>query len=152
MNLQIIKAKPNPSGKDRIKNFAPQYQLAGEWVDIKNFSNQPMNLTHVKLYHWAYKLPKPDWEIVTGFQGTLPAGKVVRVHTGQKTSLSEIRPEDLLGADFHIFSGKGYLWNNDKEDKPMLWDTNIKEYIDKTSYDAYPLEGKILNRISNKLI
>ncbi len=152
MNLKIIKAKPNPAGKDKIGNLYPQQQLAGEWIDIQNVTDQPMNLDYIKVYHWAYKRPKPGWEEVTDFQGTLPPYEIVRIHSGNEIPLNQLQPEDFLGAHHHIFSGKNYVWNNDKEDLPSIWNTSIKKWIDRTSYDAFPLDGKILNRINDKLV
>jgi len=152
MDLQIIRIKPNPLGKDRIGNFSPQLQLAGEWVDIQNVSLNPVNLEDVELYHWAYKQPEDGWDLVENFNGVLPAGKVMRIHSSGKIPVEQLAPIDKQGADYHIFSGKGYVWNNNKEDKPTLWNPKTKEYIDRTSYDANPAEGKILKRVGNKLI
>jgi len=33
----------------------------------------------------------------------MPAGKVVRVHSGIKRDVAVIRPQDLAGADYHAF-------------------------------------------------
>jgi len=35
----------------------------------------------------------------------MPAGRIVRVHSGIKRDLAVIRPEDLAGADYHAFTG-----------------------------------------------
>lgn len=152
MSLQIIKAKPNPAGKDRIGNFSPQSQLAGEWVDIRNNGSSPVNLTNVELYHWAYKLPKDGWELVMKFKGSLPVGEIMRIHSSGKIPIEQLAIVDQQGANHHLFSGSGHVWNNDKEDKPTLWDKKAEKYIDITSYDAYPPEGKILQRVNNKLV
>ena len=150
--LKIIKAKPNPAGKDRIGNLSSQSQLAGEWVDIENTGNYSVSLENIELYHWAYKQPEPGWELVMNFKGSLPSGEVMRVHSSGKIPLEQLHAIDRQGADYHLFSGTGYVWNNDKEDRPTLWDSVKKEYVDKTSYDSYPPEGKILQRVNNKLI
>lgn len=152
MSLKIIKAKPNPAGKDRIKNFALQTQLAGEWVDIQNNGNSPVDLTNVELYHWAYKQPEDGWGLVMNFSGELPAGEIMRIHSSGKIPIEQLALIDKQGAEYHLFSGSGYVWNNDKEDKPTLWDKKIEKYIDVTSYDAYPPEGKVLKRVNSKLV
>lgn len=152
MALIIIKAKPNPAGKDRLGNHAPQQQLAGEWVDISNSGKSSEDLTNIQLYHWAYQYPEPKWGLVMKFSGALPAGESMRVHSGGKISLDQLLPIDREGADHHLFTGKGYVWNNDKEDKPTLWDAKTEKYVDKTTYAAYPVEGKILRRVGEKLI
>ena len=152
MSLQIIKAKPNPAGKDRIKNFTPQSQLAGEWVDIQNNGRYGISLKNIRLYHYAYKIEGNKWELVSTFQGILPAGEILRVHSGQRIPLDQMNLEDVLGADHHVFSNKNYVWNNDKKEYPRIRNTTTKEWIDKTYYDAFPTEGKILKRVNNKLI
>ncbi len=156
MSLYIVKAKPNPLGKDKIGSFLPKNQLAGEWIDIKNIGNNPVDLTNMALYHWAYKQPEPKWELVMLFKGLtlshLPAGNVMRVHSGGVIPIADLLTIDRIGAEYHLFSGKGYVWNNDKSDKPIIWDSKLEVYVDQTSYDAYPADGKILNRVNDKLI
>lgn len=152
MSLQIIKAKPNPAGKDRIGNFSPQTQLAGEWVDVQNNGINSVDLTDVQLYHWAYKQPEDGWELIMKFSGYLPAGEIMRIHSSGKIPIEQLAIVDQQGVDHHLFSGSGYVWNNDKEDKPTLWNPKTKEYVDRTSYDAYPTEGKILQRVNDKLL
>lgn len=152
--LKIIKAKPNPSGKDRIgRILTPQVQLAGEWVDIQNKSMFSVDLKTVKLYHYAYRLGGGNgWVSVTGFTGTLPAGKIMRVHSGSPLPLNQMNPIDAVGADYHVFSNKDYVWNNLQSDHPRLWNTAKRQWIDQTSYDPFPAEGKILIRSYDKLI
>lgn len=152
MSLLIIKAKPNPLGKDRIGNFSPQTQLAGEWVDVQNNGINPVNITDVQLYHWAYKQPEAGWELIMKFSGYLPAGEIMRIHSSGKIPIEQLAIIDQQGADYHLFSGSGYVWNNDKEDRPTLWNPKTKEYVDRTSYNVYPIEGKILQRVNDKLL
>jgi hypothetical protein len=154
--LLITQAKPNPSGKDRLGNVVPSSQLAGEWVDFKSIGNEGYPLENIKLHHIAYTAQYPNgvWEEVMSFSGTLSVGKVVRVHSGGKISLESLYQEDRAGADYHLFTGGNYVWNNDKTDSPRLVlkrNRQISE-IDKASYSAYPLEGKILKRVGNTLI
>lgn len=154
MSLLITQAKPNPAGKDRTaKAFTPRAQLAGEWVDFKNTAPNIINLENVELYHYAYLSGGGcEWRLVTGFTGSLPAGCVVRVHSGEQISLSEMHFEDRVGADYHIFSYKNYVWNNSRKDYPRLWYSASRQWIDQTEYNSYPTEGKILERVGDKLI
>lgn len=154
MALLINKAKPNPAGKDRIgRTLTPSAQLAAEWVDIKNIGNAPIALSGVELYHWAYPVGrKAEWELVTPFSGTLPAGQTVRVHSGDPIPLSQMHADDRIGADHHLFTGKNYVWNNDKPDYPSLWYKPSSQWLDRTSYDAPAPEGKVLIRVNEKLI
>lgn len=154
--LTITQAKPNPSGKDRLGPIVPSSQLAGEWVDFKNTGDEDYLLENIKLHHIAYtaRYPNGVWEEVMGFTGTLGAGNVVRVHSGGKISLDILSPEDFIGADYHLFTGNNYVWNNDKNDSPRLvLKQNGQTYeIDKASYSAPAPEGKILRRMGGLLI
>lgn len=144
--LKIIKAKPNPFGKDHYAFSTPQQQLAGEWVDIKNESSDSIRLDDLELHHWAYTTNGEEWEKVLGFSGTLSAGYIVRVHSGESIPISEMLEVDRIGANHHLFTGKNYVWNNDKLDKPSILSRESKGWVDNTWYDAYPGEGVILKR------
>jgi len=153
-DLTVSQAKPNPAGKDHYSVDIPNYQLAGEWVDYKNSGITDLSLDNIELYHIAYTREKPDgeWEKVMGFQGILKVGEVVRVHSGGKTPLANIRPIDIAGADYHLFTGKNYVWNNSKSDTAGLWDTTKEVWVDKARYYANPPEGKILKRYGDILV
>jgi len=154
--LLIIQAKPNPLGKDRVLNFIPQSQLAGEWVDFKNSGSEHYSLENIKLHHVAYttKYPNGVWDEVMGFTGTLSTNKIIRIHSGGKIPLENLSSIDMIGADYHLFTGGSYIWNNDKSDSPRLvLKQNRKVYeIDKASYSTNPPEGRILLRSGNYLI
>lgn len=154
MSLLITKAKPNPAGKDRVgRTLTPQTQLAAEWVDIKNTTSSPVNMNGVELYHYAYLgSGAGEWQLVTEFNGTLPSGQTVRVHSGNQILLTQMNLEDQNGAEYHVFSHKNYVWNNANQDFPGLWYKPSKQWIDKTEYDTFPVEGKILTRVNQKLI
>lgn len=153
-NLTVSQAKPNPAGKDRYPINIPNYQLAGEWIDFKNSGIINMSLDNIKLYHIAYTREKPEgeWEEVMEFQGTLKVGEVIRIHSGGETPLTSLRPIDVTGADYHLFTGKNYIWNNDKSDTVGLWNTTQKVWVDKAKYNTNPAEGKILKRLGEMLV
>ena len=150
--LRIVKAKPNPAGKDRVGGLAPKKQLAAEWIDFKNAGDEPFGLEGISLHHIAYQQRCRDgrWEAVMSFKGVLQPGHVVRIHSGTELSTAEMYPQDAAGADHHLFTGRNYVWNNDCGDTARLWNGLIA--IDAASYDPYPLEGKILVRQGDKLI
>jgi hypothetical protein len=155
MKLTIIRIKPNPAGKDRPGHGAPTpAQLAGEWVDFRNDTGRDVMLDGVSLWHLAYKAGgQTEWQKVQSFSGNLPAGKIVRVHSGQKRDLSVIRQEDMAGADYHVFTGEdAYVWNNRQGDSPLLWKEATKETIDKASYAPNPSEGAVLVRQGDQLV
>jgi hypothetical protein len=154
--LTISQAKPNPAGKDRLGNLVPSSQLVGEWVDFKNTGDELYPLNNIELQHIAYTPSYSNgvWDKVMGFSGNLGVGQVVRVHSGGKIPLENLAPEDFIGANYHLFTGKNYVWNNNKSDSPRLvlkQNGQIFE-IDKTSYSAYPIEGRILKRVGEQLI
>lgn len=151
-DLQTVRLKPNPSGKDRTRwGGATATQLAGEWADIENKGLQGYDLQDVGLYHIGYK---PDgsgqWDLVMSFKGVLRPGQVMRIHAGSGPE-SVLLPEDKSGADFHFFTGGNYVWNNDKADCAGLFRNNTTQ-IDKACYAANPPEGAILMRVGDSLV
>ena len=156
--LQVIKAKPNPSGKDRSPKFlTTQSRLGAEWIDIKNIGSGPASLKDIQIYHIAYKGDEYEWAIAKDFTNLLlpalglPTGLTIRIHSGSGP-VSILNPEDVSGANRHYFTGKGYIWNNDKIDKPMIYDKAKKVILDQTYYEPPITDGAILIRINDKLI
>ncbi|HAX41799.1 MAG TPA: lamin tail domain-containing protein [Bryobacteraceae bacterium] len=153
MALQIMRIKPNPAGKDRSRyGQSSAAQLAAEWVDFQNTSSVAVDLAPVELWHQAYHHGQnPTWEKVTTFSGTLAPGKNVRVHSGSGPE-SIIRDDDRRGADYHVFTGKNYIWNNKEGDTPALFNRVTEVTLDSASYDPNPPEGEVLVRSGNKLV
>ena len=151
--LKIIQAKPNPAGKDKSgNNVIPAQQLAGEWIDIINENEESVSLNDLEVYHFVYKDNRNEWEKIIVFTGSLPSKEVVRVHSGGKIPINQMLLIDRIGADYHVFTGKNYIWNNDRKDYPRIWNPYSKKWIDKTYYDKYPPEGVILKRKGDKLV
>jgi Lamin Tail Domain len=153
MALQITRIKPNPTGKDRNRyGQTPAAQLAAEWVDFQNNGIASTDLGSVELWHRAYHHGQaPTRDKVTSFTGALPAGKTVRVHSGSGPD-SVIRDEDRRGADYHVFTGRDYVWNNKEGDTPALYNPATKVTLDSASYDPDPPEGEVLVRSGGKLV
>lgn len=154
--LKITKAKPNPLGKDKVSGLLLlNKKLGAEWIDIKNTSTRSVLLKNIQIYHMIYKNGQTEWEIAKNFSNLLnlilPAGLTMRIHSGSGPS-SILNFEDIFGADYHYFTGKGYIWNNDKIDRPMVYDKINKVILDQTYYDAPVVDGKILIRVNDKLI
>ncbi len=154
-NLQTVRLKPNPSGKDRTRRgSATAAQLGGEWVDIKNVGTTSVDLTGVKLYHIAYSgtTDNGTWEEITSFTGTLGPGKVIRLHAGSGP-LEVLHAIDQQGADFHLFTKRdAYVWNNDRGDCSALWQAGENQPFDKACYSSNPPEGVILVRSGDRLV
>ena len=154
-NVKTVRIKPNPAGKDRTKNgTASAAQLGGEWVDVQNVCSTSVKMDGVTLYHIAYTGPrkdKPEWEKVMTFNGTLKPAEVIRVHSGSGPE-SALKTENRTGATYHFFTRNNYVWNNDKADRSALWLTGQNQPFDQPWYEANPPEGKVLQRVGDKLI
>lgn len=152
-NLKTVRLKPNPSGKDRTRRGgANATQLGGEWADIQNVGDKPVKLDGVGLYHVAYSADgrTSRWEEVMKFKGILQPKACIRVHAGSGPE-SVLLAVDKSGADFHLFSGGNYVWNNDKADCAGLFMGGEATPFDKACYAANPPEGVILNRVGDAL-
>lgn len=153
-NLKTVRLKPNPSGKDRTRRGgATATQLGGEWADIQNVCDKPVNLDNVVLQHVAYSADGRSswWAKIMAFKGTLQPGHVIRVHAGSGPE-SVLLPDDKNGANFHMFTGGNYVWNNDKSDCAGLFVDGQSQPFDKACYSAIPPEGVILKRVGDTLV
>ena len=154
-NLQTVRLKPNPSGKDRTRRGAgTAAQLGGEWVDIKNVGGTSIDLTGVTLYHIAYSgtTDNGTWEKIMTFTASLGPLKVIRVHAGGGP-LNVLHAIDQQGADFHLFTKRdAYVWNNERGDCSALWQAGEKQPFDKVCYSSNPPEGVILVRSVDRLV
>lgn len=154
--LRTFRLKPNPAGKDKNKyGGATPAQLGGEWVDIKNTDSSPVNLEGVTLYHVAFVNGRAShWERIIAFTGVLQSGAVARVHAGSGP-MSALNPEDLRGADNHIFTQRdSYVWNNVEGDTSRLTEPASGSEIDieKVGYAPNPPEGVVLVRAGEALV
>ena len=154
MTITVSRIKPNPTGKDRTRyGGASAAQLGAEWVDIKNTSAGGVNLAGIALWHIAYSGGQAQAQRVVDLTGVLGAGQTLRIHSGQTRPLNVLFQEDLVGADFHGFTGNdNYTWNNDLPDCPGLVRTSQNAYVDRACYDANPPEGAILVRAGDRLV
>lgn len=155
--LQVLRLKPNPRGKDRARWQAPTpTQLAGEWVDVKNVGADSVDVSKIALYHRAYPAGggEAKWAEVCKLAGTLPAGKILRVHSGRPRDGSVRSEEDTQGHDYYMFTGTdSYVWNNREGDSALLWEpAGEGRTIDFAGYDPNPPEGVVLVRSGQKLI
>ena len=151
-NFMSLQIKPHPAGKDRTRYGTTQQQLGAEWIDLKNMTNGPVNLAGVDLYHIAYSPQHPNgvWDKVKSFAGILPAGQILRLHSGSGP-VTHLRVEDLQGAHLHWFTDRNnYVWNNAEGDCAALTMNTKFEPFDKACYDPNPPEGVILVRVQDK--
>lgn len=153
--MRSVRIKPNPAGKDRTRRGgATATQLGSEWVDLKNEGTAAVTLNGLSLHHVAYSgaTDNGTWEKVVGFTGTLGAGKVMRVHSGNGPE-SALHQADLQGADLHVFTNRdNYIWNNDRGDCSALHKDGETDKFDKCWYDSKLPEGVILLRVYDRFV
>lgn len=155
--LLITQAKPNPAGKDNGLGRLIPNQLAGEWIDITNVTNEDLRLNGMQVLNRVYSGLKVDWQIAYEFNlgdnDTLPAGKTVRLHSGKTIPICNLKPVDYSGTDYHLFTEKNqYIWNNKRNDDPTLYLPKKEVVIDATKYKAPVAEGKVLKRQGDFLV
>lgn len=159
-NYRITQAKPNPRGRDRFGSLTPTSQIAGEWIDILNISSQEQNLEGIVLQHIAYPTPHSYgvWGTAIRFPSiVLGVSESLRVHSGQRIDISLLHPEDISGANWHIFTNvNAYMWNNDRGDtaRLVLPLNNAEDLVvlDQAEYINPPSEGVILERVGQLLV
>lgn len=153
-DITILRAKPNPVGKDKYGSHSPQTQLHAEWVDLYNSSGHALSMVDVKLYDHTFDVfcnDRGKRSIFTFGEFSLPANCVVRIHSGNRIDASQLPLEDRNGADYHGYTGNNYVLNNNCGDILEVRSQN-DVLIDKTSYSARPLEGAILVRKGDYLV
>lgn len=160
--IQIIKAKPNPAGKDRSANGASHAQLLGEWVDLKNIGHAAVNVSTLHLAHREFddhcRPTKSNPTIYWDGSGNeiLHPGKVLRVHTGHRSQMAQMNLSDAIGAELHSYADRSNFVLNNKcgDEISVWWKTNAGEWTkeDSASYDPNPREGSVLVRSGQKLV
>lgn len=158
--VQIIRAKPNPAGKDRNQSYPIKQQLLGEWVDLKNVGDQAVSLTTLNLAHTEFDdrcSIKTESQIYwKGSAVYLNPGQTVRVHTGRSADTAHMAAEDRAGVDLHAYAERdNFALNNRCGDNLSVWWKNSSDQWqneDKASYDPNPPDGAVLVRRGNKLV
>ncbi|HRY49088.1 MAG TPA: hypothetical protein P5186_13655 [Candidatus Paceibacterota bacterium] len=159
--IQVKRAKPNPLGKDKSNGYPISTQLLGEWVDIQNIGDTGVSLAAVHLAHSEFHPGcslKNEASIY--WNGTsspeLRPGETVRIHTGRSSDTWQMSPEDRNGVHHHAYAEMGsFVLNNDCGDNVSVWwkdkDGNWHRE-DRAGYGPRPQEGKILQRMGDRLI
>lgn len=160
--IEIHKAKPNPAGKDKAGNCPIAGQLLGEWVDLKNTGDAAVDLSALNLANREFgekctvtTESKIYW---TGQGGvSLQPGQIVRVHTGRSRDAASMNAVDQAGANVHVYAESGsFVLNNKCGDSLGVWwqtAADKKWHLeDAASYNANPVEGKVLQRVGKNLV
>lgn len=157
MSILLTQIKPNPLGKDRNRNDIPNVQLVKEWIDITNFSNQPEDLSSLRLTHETYPAPIDALfnaasslkdSVFLNLNGVvIGANKTIRIHSGDPIIDSSLDQEEKSGIDFgdHYFTGiQRYSWNNTGDVAKIIRpDNSILDYAEFSG----PTDGKVLKRL-----
>jgi hypothetical protein len=164
MSLQIIQARPNPTGKTSPKeqngaSAAKPEHLFGEWVDIKNTGNDPVHFSKMQLRHalfgeTCHTTGETELYWTGDNSSLLKPGQVLRVHAGRREEAYLMSAEDQAGADWHGYAEvDNYILNNGCGDKIILtWRDAIEQVCqDWACYAPHPPEGLILKRSGNLL-
>jgi hypothetical protein len=161
ISLFICRAKPNPEGKK--ENHLPHDQklLLGEWVDLENHGDNPINLCGLWLAHQEFVGACAPKNTSTRYwhgleTDVLKPGEVLRVHTGKLLHRYLGRFEDFVGADRHVFAeSDDFVLNTRHGDCLTLWSkgpTGRWTFEDACAYAPNPASGSTLVRRANRLI
>jgi hypothetical protein len=164
MRLQIIQAKPNPAGKEYGKDqdgagVRRPEALYGEWVDVKNIGQDPVNFRTMQLRHALFDQDcHTTGELQLYWIGDnsdlLRPGQILRIHAGRREDAHLMSPEDQAGADWHGYAeSDDFILNNPCGDKIVLsWQDAVDQiHQDWACYAPSPPEGLILKRSGNLL-
>lgn len=158
--IQIYRAKPNPTGKDKVKNHPIPSQLLAEWVDLSNVGDtgvkfSTLNLAHSEFAPGCQIKPNPTLYWKGDSDLVLMPNQIVRVHTGYYSQSHLMHPDDKSGVHYHAFAERGnFVLNNDCGDVISVWWKSANEWHrdDYAGYASNPPEGQILYRNGDKLV
>lgn len=160
--LKIIRAKPNPKGKDLDSSGSPKVEkVLGEWVDIQNAGDTAAPLSIIHLCHQEFLpngTPKQNYTSYwTGnSQEILRPGESLRVHTGKRAYSHLMSSIDATGVSQHSFAESGhYVLNNALGDTiSLFWKDNNGQWYeeDLARYSPNPPDGAILTRSGDMLV
>ena len=141
--LYVLKAHPNPAGKDRSRYQPPTNdKLNEEWVEFINNGYQSIDLAAFTLHDYTYhaNCVKSEERQLQSYTGTLQAGHSVRVHTGAGQTYN-------TGSTWHVFLNReNFVWNNECGDYVILREnTSLHDWA---SYDPNPPDDVILQRVA----
>jgi hypothetical protein len=158
--VQIVRAKPNPVGKDKAGDYPRPEQLLGEWVDLKNVGDAAVALNQLYLArteHDRNGVPHQKPTIYWNGLATeiLLPNQAVRVHTGRSRDAWLMNSTDAAGVDRHAFADKGsFVLSNRFETSISIWwkaQNQGFQFEDRATYDSEPPEGAVLVRVGTKL-
>lgn len=151
--MQIVRAKPNPAGRDKVYGVPKPEQLLGEWVDIRNTGTEAIPFSSISLSHTLFDNQcnntgrvEPYW---SGGSEFLAVGQVIRVHTGKLSDKHLMNPADGQGCNWHGYANReNFVLNNACGDViTATWtDSFGSTQRDTVSYNRNQPEGAILER------
>ena len=139
--LYVVRAQPNPRGKDTLwSGAATNQQLNEEWVEFEAVGGD-RNLTGDVVTHVTFSAhcrTTGSDELIKFSEGTLSVGRRLQLHTGFGTN-------GWVGVTFHMYLGRSwFVWNNACGDRATV--SYNGRIIDSAAYAPRPPEG-VLERI-----
>ncbi len=162
-NLRILRAKPNPLGKDgkeqRSTEISRSEVLLGEWVDIENIGTESITFSSIQLHHTLFNdlcQTRGETEVYwsAAGRGLLKPAQVLRVHTGKHRDKTLMATVDDADTDWHAFAeSDDFVLNTRCGDIVVVtWlDEEGRTHKDAASYAPHPPAGAILTRSDNQL-
>lgn len=160
--MQIVRAKPNPIGKDTAGHRPVHRQLLGEWVDLVNNSGATVHLggLHLANEHYDAHCNRTKTEVYWSGRSNelLPPQGIVRIHTGLRSEAHLMDAQDQLGVALHSYADSGlFILNNRCGDRLSLWAKDAagnwrQPSIDTCDYAPNPPEGAVLVRAGDRLV
>lgn len=157
-SVKLLRAKPNPVGKDKILGIPKAEQLLGEWIDIKNTGTEAIKLSDIFLSHTKFN---NKCEMIgtdcfwIGRNNFLHPERIIRVHTGNISDEHLMRQEDKINGGWCSFANRdNFVLNNRCGDiLTLTWrDFNSFPQAETVSFEANQPEGAILVRVGNNLV
>ena len=137
-SLYIVRAQPNPRGKDATRSgYVTSEKLNEEWIEFEVRENR--NIVNDVLSHLTftgYCQQTGEDTLITFGSRQMLVGQRVRVHTGRGT-------DQWIGNTLHMYLNRSwFVWNNACGDRATLSYQNT--IIDQARYRPNPPEGELV--------
>lgn len=136
--LYIVRAQPNPPGKDAASGQTTNERLNEEWLEFEAI-NGDRTLLDDQVLHLTFSnsCSVTGQDVVFAFgSGTLNQGNRIRLHTGSGQPF-------WSGKVYHMYMGRGwFVWNNWCGDRITV--RYHGSVVDSAGYAPRPPEGVLV--------